>query len=102
MGKYTEIWQRTLPRIKEAVRKGGDEIDLNKSDFEEVGKRKGSGYGFRLDIENADVPIKDGTAVARDLKEVLDDDKKFRELAKDKSILIRMGKEFQLEVKVWE
>ena len=66
--KYCNIWQNNLSWIKKAIRKDGDEKKLDKSDFKRVGNRKSSGYGFRLDIENAVVPIKEGTAVARDLK----------------------------------
>lgn len=99
MGKYTEIWETTLPAIKEAIKKGGDSIDMNESDFIVAGDRISAGYGFRLDIVNAVVPKKEGSAVARDLKNVLDADSEFRSLAKGKSFTIRMGKDFKLEIK---
>lgn len=97
MGKYTEIWESELAFIKEATSKRNvSKKKLSKAAFEAAGNRKN--YGFRLDIMNGIVPTKRGTAVARDLKAVLDEDEDFKDLAKDKYILIQMGKSFELKV----
>lgn len=44
------------------------------------------------------MPEKKDSAVARDLKKVLDESLKFKSLAKDKNIIIRLGKDFVLEI----
>ena len=103
MGKqylYLEIWQEKLPYINEAITNGTGIIEMDPDSFFEAGNRGSSGYGFRLDIENGYVPSKAGSAVARDLKEVLDDSLEFQKLAKNKNIVIRMGRDFELEVRV--
>ena len=100
MGKYNDIWKAELPFIKEAIQKGNGSKGLNESMFTTVGDRKASGYGFRLDIVHANVPTKSGSAVARDLKKELDADTEFKKLAQGKRIIINMGKDFQLKVKV--
>lgn len=84
------------------IKKGGniEGIKLSAEKFEQSGDRINSGYGFRLDIINGIVPTKSGTAVARDLKEVLDSSTLFKEIAQDKKITIRMGKDFCLSIKV--
>lgn len=78
MGKYTGIWEAQLSVIKEAIKKGGDSMDMNSSAFMVAGNRPNSGYSFRLDIKDAVIPTKKGSAVARDLKAVLDKDIEFK------------------------
>ncbi len=99
MGKnyYTQMWRNTLPDIIRLMKQGGGELQLLKQDFEATEGNRDS-YGFRLDIDNADIPTKKGSAVARDLKDVLDAGANFRDLAKGKKWVIRMGKDFILEV----
>lgn len=75
---------------------------LSSEEFQHCGNRKVSGYTFRLDISNGNVLEKSNTAVARDLKKTLDDSRKFREIAQNKKITIRMGVEFILIVRVHE
>jgi len=98
-GKYLSIWQKELPFILSSIGEGEGRKKLNSGDFKTNGNRKCSGYGFRLDITNGIVPTKGGTAVARDLKEILDYSLEFKDIAKGKNILIRMGNDFELEVK---
>lgn len=100
MGKYNDIWKVELPFIKKAIREGSGSKELNQSVFTAVGNRTASGYGFKLEIENANVPTKSGSAVARDLKKELDGDEEFRQLAQGKYIVINMGRNFKLNVKV--
>ncbi len=95
---YVKIWEDNLPWILEAIKKGGDEKVLNKESFYSVGNRNKSGYNFRLDIKGVNVPTKKGTAVARDLKDVLDRSDTFKQLASGKNLVIRMGKNFDLYV----
>jgi len=99
-GKYLSIWKKELPFILSAIKESKRSKLLNAEDFQQNGNREKSGYGFRLEIENGIVPRKAGSAVARDLKEVLDDSSEFHNIAKGKNILIQMGKGFELNVKV--
>lgn len=99
MGKnyYTQMWKNTLPHIITLMKQGGGDIQLFKQDFEATeGSREK--YGFRLDIDNVNIPTKRGSAVARDLKDVLEASADFRNLAKGKKWVIRMGKDFILHV----
>ncbi len=99
-GKYLNLWKDKLSMILSIIKEGGGEKQLDSEEFYQVGDRNSSGYGFRLDITNGIVPTKNGTAVARDLKEVIDGCTMFREIAKNKQITIRMGKDFRLIMKV--
>lgn len=67
--------------------------------FESVGNRRISGYSFRLDIANGIVPRKKGSAVARNLKKVLDESPDFKRLANE-NITIRLNSDFELIVQV--
>ena len=99
--KYVELWQKVLPEILEFLSDEENEeleLQLNGEMFVVVGNRVNSGYTFRLDIVNGEVPAKDGSAVARDLKAVLDDSTKFKEYAADKYIEICLDKEFALHI----
>lgn len=98
MGKYNDIWKAELPFIKKAIQAGSDSRKLDETKFTTAGDRASSGYSFRLDIENANVPTKSGSAVARDLKKELDEDTEFKKLAQGKRIINRMGKDFHLEI----
>jgi len=105
MGKnlYIKIWEDELPHILDFLR--GEEknvvISLKSSRFSDVGNRENSGYTFRLDIINGVVPHKSGSAVARDLKQVLDSSNEFKELAKDSVLSIRLNKEFELQLQIY-
>lgn len=97
---YVNVWTNILPYILQSIEKGSGTYNLNPELFLNVGNRKSSGYGFRLDIVNGDIPRKDGSAVARDLKIVLDNSLKFKELSRGCNITIRMGKYFDLHIDV--
>lgn len=94
---YVELWTALLPHIIEVVEKGENHIDyLNGEVFERVGDRKS--FGFRLELHNGQVNNNiAGSAVARDLYEVLRNSFKFCQLVKDKDIVIKMGKNFDLK-----
>lgn len=101
--KYQFFWQNHLPLILEKIQEANithkiQEITLSREEFETLGKRPNAGYGFRMDIINGVVPTKSGSSVARDLKYVLDRSVKFMELAENRTLTIRMGKDFILEI----
>lgn len=104
--KYVHIWQQVLPEILRFLAVEGNgtniKIPLNKDVFWEVGNRISSGYTFRLDIVNCDIPRKSGSAVARDLKEVLDNSDEFRRYVRGKNLMIRLDSKFVLHIHYFE
>lgn len=98
MGKnlYIQIWKDNLHHIIELMKKGNGEFQLQEFLFKAAGDRES--YSFRLEIENANIPRHRSSAVARDLKNVLDLSTEFKNLANGKCWVIRMGKDFVLEV----
>lgn len=97
---YVEIWEDYLPIILSAIKYKQKTMKLGRSLFESVGNRKNSGYSFRLDIADGIVPRKSGSAVARDLKKVLDESTDFKLLVNRKNITIRLNGNFELIVSV--
>ncbi len=93
---YYIIWEKALPSILSAIHHDGGNIQLCAEDFKSVGNRYS--YSFRLDIVYGNVPISCSSAVARDLKTVLDNSAEFSSLAQDRLICIRMGHSFILEI----
>lgn len=72
--KYVELWQQVLPKILEFLADEENKelkLPLNREMFIAVGNRVNSGYTFRLDILNGEVPTKAGSAVARDFNPTL-------------------------------
>lgn len=98
-GKYLSIWEKELDFILSAIEKKKGSKQLNEKEFQQSGDRQR--YGFRLDIINGSVS-KAGSAVARDLIEVLDRSTSFKRITNEKNILIQMGKDFQLNVEIIE
>ena len=99
---YVEIWREYLPIILSAIKSKHGTMPLDRYLFESVGNRRNSGYSFRLDIANGIVPRKKGSAVARDLKKVLDESSDFKRLANEnKNITIRLNSDFELIVQVF-
>lgn len=99
-GLYIEIWEKYLDAILYTIKKRQGTISLDCSLFESAGNRKKSGYSFRLDIVDSIVPRKSSSAVARDLKKVLDESAEFQKIAKGKSMTIRLDSKFNLIVQV--
>lgn len=97
---YVKIWKDYLPIILSAIKCQHKTVKLDHSLFESVGNRKNSGYSFRLDIVNGIIPRKSGSAVARDLKKVLDESSDFKILANEKNLIIKLSTDFKLIVQV--
>lgn len=75
-------------------------MTLQKHEFEAIGNREVSSYTFNLELRNGEVifsTIK-GTAVARDLLLVLNENSEVVEWLKDKNVKINMGKSFELHL----
>ena len=100
---YIKIWEDVLPNILDFLTNNNENeiFLLDEARFHCVGNRVKSGYSFRLEIVNGNVPRKNGSAVARDLKEVLDASKEFKNLAIDFYLIIRLDKKFNLYISKW-
>lgn len=96
--QYTDLWNNYHPVINKLIKEEGGQLQLYKGDFEQRGNR--GKYSFSMTIVNGLVPELDGSAVARDLKTVLDTSDTFRKNAAGKTIIIRLTSSFVLEVSV--
>ena len=101
--QYITTWKKYLPVIRLHLKKSLNEeqqFKLNIQDFESAGDRAKSGYTFNLQMENGKVINNiGGSAVARDLFEVLKSDDGVKALLQDRSVKISVGKSFMLTIK---
>jgi hypothetical protein len=101
--QYLTTWKRYLPVIRLHLKKSLNEeqqFKLNIQDFESAGDRGKSGYIFSITIENGKVINNvGGSAVARDLFEVLKSDEAVKAILQDKNVKISVGKAFMLTIK---
>jgi hypothetical protein len=101
--KYLMIWKKYLPVIRLHIKKSLVEeqsFKLNITDFESSGDRGKAGYTFNLLLENGKVMNNiSGSAVARDLFEVLKTDENVKAILLGKSVKISVGKSFMLTIK---
>lgn len=95
---YVDLWDTFRPKIVSLVKEGGGEYRLSKSDFTRRGNRER--YDFSMTVVNCDIPSLEGSAVARDLKAVLDKSPSFRKYAAGKTVVIRLDSSFTLKVSV--
>ena len=93
---YVDLWENYRPVINNLIKNGGGSYQLAADKFQQRGNR--DSYSFRLVIVNGEIPVLDGSAVARDLKTVLDGSKTFKANAVGKRITIRLTSSFILEV----
>lgn len=96
--QYTDLWEKYRPVITKLIKEGGGSYPLYKGEFEQRGSR--DSYSFSMTIVDGAVPELGGSAVARDLKTVLDGSDSFRKYAVGKAITIRLSTTFILEVSV--
>ena len=96
-GKYIHIWNKEVENIIRAINEGGKSWNLSPSDFTSVGNREKSQYGFRLQFKNG-ISNRGSSAVGRDLQEVLSHNSKFREMVREREIVIRMSRDFVIQV----
>lgn len=97
--KYTDLWRSLCPNIVSAVKNGGGEIQLSQEALERGGGDRQK-YTFRLYFINGFMEERPGTAVGRDLKEILQASIEFRNVAKGKAVTIRLDSEFILRIEV--
>lgn len=94
---YVKLWKSKLPLIKAVIIEKKGNVQLSPSEFINVGNRKK--YSFRLDMVN---PKISSSAVARDLKSVLENDKEIKSMILDKHLIIRMGSDFKLSINIYD
>lgn len=94
--KYEDIWNQLMPLILQAIKDNKSQnFQLRKEIFDKVGKRKS--YSFNLVFSNGRVSNNiSGSAVARDLARVLENNKQFKILSLGKEIKLSMWKDFNL------
>jgi hypothetical protein len=101
---YIPLWQKYRPVLVSKMRESivsNQTYALSKHEFEAIGDRTQSGYSFNLEIKNGIVQNNiDGTAVARDLFEVLKNSKSASELMKDNHFKINLSKDFLLTIQL--
>jgi len=79
---------------------GEQVLQLQKYEFEVSGNRKDSGYTFTLEIVNGLVSNNiSGSAVARDLYDILLESEKVKSMFKEKNFKITLGREYILKIR---
>lgn len=100
---YHSLWQKYLKVIEILLSnaiKGEQSLRLHKHEFEISGNRKESGYTFTLEIKKGRVVnnIK-GSAVARDLYDILKGSEKIKSMFKETNFKITLGRDYILKIR---
>jgi hypothetical protein len=103
---YYSLWRNHLNDIESKMSiatLAGHSLLLKKQEFETYGNRKASGYTFTLEIIHGRVVnnIK-GSAVARDLYDILKGSEKAKSMFKEKNYKITLGKDYILKIRTIE
>jgi plasmid maintenance system killer protein len=96
-GKYTDLWTKQIKFIKDKLNDATTKqsIQLNSEDFNKVGNR--SNYSFNLEFVNGIVRNNiGGSAVARDLAQVLENINEIKEILKTGHYKINIDRQFCL------
>ena len=101
---YYSLWQKYLPvialQMKNAV-KGIKEIKMSRSEFEVYGNRVISDYVINLEINDGKVVNNiEGSAVARDLFDILCTDNACKKMLDHRYYKFSMGKSFILKISI--
>jgi len=100
---YYSLWRKYLNVIEILMRntsKGEQALQLQKYEFEISGNRKDSGYTFTLEIVNGLVVNNiSGSAVARDLYDILKGSDRVKSMFKEKNFKITLGKDYLLKIR---
>lgn len=97
--KYGELWKKVIPSILDSLTSSNlTKIQLSKAIFDKVGNRKE--YSFNLEFQDGKVANNiSGSAVARDLARVLENNSQFKFFARGKHLKLKLDKGFILEIK---
>lgn len=96
--KYVPIWESISDKLIKAISKNQDfTISMNPEWFHAVGNRKS--YAFRINFINGEVMNTiSGSAVARDLVRVLQQENNFTKATRSKTVSVKMDKYFTLKL----
>ncbi|WP_126247836.1 hypothetical protein [Chitinophaga rhizosphaerae] len=98
---YSNLWKMYIPDILDMVEVFPSNlgIELSKNEFNAVGNRED--YCFRLELKNGKIANNiQGSAVARDLAELLLADSRAKRLFAGKTVIIRLLSNYQLVAEV--
>lgn len=94
---YTAVWQKALPDLLDLfqIRSDTCSIALDRSAFQHAGNRKS--YAFRLELLDGKC-INDitGSAVARDLDNLIRNNQQAQKLLKGQHVAISLGRSFRI------
>jgi len=95
---YRPIWEKYLDQIKTTIEHGiGQGFPIPPSKFNKVGNRKT--YGFKLEVKNGKVVNNiSGSAVARDLANLLVEDPSNKKMLAKKHFFVRMSNSFYCQI----
>jgi len=83
-GKYLNLWRKYLPAINILIKNsknGLQKLHMSEHEFKAVGEREKAGYQFNLEFYQGKVINNiSGSAVARDLRDVIYSDTSAKEL----------------------
>jgi len=83
-GKYLDLWRKYLPAIRILIKNsknGLQKLSMSKHEFEAVWEREKAGYQFNLEFSQREVINNiSGSAVARDLRDIIYSDNSVKEL----------------------
>ena len=100
---YHSLWRKYLNVIEILMRNannGEQVLKLQKYEFEVSGNRKDSGYTFTLEIVNGLVVNNiSGSAVARDLYDILKESEKVKSIFKKMKFKITLGEDYILKIR---
>ncbi|OOQ61026.1 hypothetical protein [Mucilaginibacter pedocola] len=101
--KYQKAWNKYLPVIRMRLKASAETeqtLNLDAIDFDSAGDRGKSGYTFNLEMENGKATNNiSGSAVARDLYEILTTDERAKPLLQGRNVKISLGKSMVLSIK---
>ncbi|MBA7565563.1 hypothetical protein ES708_07248 [subsurface metagenome] len=102
-GKYLDLWRKYLPAIRILIKNskhGLQKLSMSQHEFEAVGEREKAGYQFNLEFSNGKViNTISGSAVARDLRDIIYSDSTTNELISDGTYKINLDSSFILNIK---
>lgn len=90
--KYYSLWSARRSEIITLIKNGGGCIQLPESAFDVAGDRQR--YTFRIEYKNGRPKRTGGSAVSRDLQDILGERYDFMKASEGKEVVIRMGVDF--------
>lgn len=101
---YVRVWQKYMPAILHYMRKASEEAQsypLSSHEFTDLGKKGKSAFKVSLEFRNGTaVNDKKDTVVAKELKTVLLESPKFKEIIAGKHFKLSMGVDFVLHIEI--